>query len=189
MKQFIVLFSFAFLLSPAILPAQVPDGFKPGYIVMADGSRLEGFIKESFKSKAAVVFQQAAGKKTTYGGNAVNEVNVEGVSYISYANDFFRVIATGSKASLLQKVSDATGKVIYNGHEAAGISSGTEGRINDLFFKTSGLSGLTLVNKDNLNTVGITAFGDCPALLGTAKSGQLQFSELEKIIARYNECK
>ena len=189
MKQFIPLLALAFLITPSSLLAQAPEGFKSGYIVTADGNRLEGFIKESFKSKAAIVFQNAAGKKTTYGGNEVNEVGLEGTSYISYANDFFKVLASGHKASLLQKVSDATGKVIYNGNEAAGISSGTEGRINDLFFKTSSQSGLTLVNKDNLNNVAVTAFGDCPALLGSAQSGQLQFTELEKIITRYNECK
>lgn len=76
-------------------------------------------------------------------------------------------------------------KWIYNGNEAAGISSGTEGRINDLFIKTNGQSGLTLVSKDNLNTVAVNLFGDC-ALMDSAKAGQLQFTELEMIISRYN---
>ncbi len=190
MKQLFALTALLFLLTPFTgLKAQAPAGFSAGYIVTPDGSRQEGFIKENFKGKASFVFQNANGKKNTYGGNAVNEVNVGGTSYISYANDFFKVLAGGAKASLLQKVSDATGKVIYNGNEAAGISSGTEGRINDLFIKATGQSGLFLVNKENLNTVAVSAFGDCPALQDNAKSGQLQFTELEKIVARYNECK
>ena len=135
------------------------------------------------------MFQPATGKKVTYGGNAVNEVNIAGVSYISYANDFFKVVSSGAKASLLQKVSDATGKVIYNGSEAAGISSGTEGRISDLFVRTAGQSVLNLVNKENLNKVVDTLFADCPALLESAKSGQLQVTDMENIVARYNACK
>jgi hypothetical protein len=189
MKQLFVFSALLFLLTPFTgLMAQAPAGFTAGYVITADGSRQEGFIKESFKGKASLVFQPANGKKITYGGNAVNEVNVGGVTYISYANDFFKVIAAGAKASLLQKVSDATGKVIYNGNEAAGISSGTAGRINDLFIKTTGQSGINLVNKDNLNTVGVSLFGDCPSLLESARAGQLQFTELEKIISRYNDC-
>lgn len=190
MKKLIA-FSTLLLLSAPLtnLFAQAPAGFTAGYVITADGSRLEGHIKESFKGKAAVVFLNAAGKKVTYGGNAVNEVNIAGVSYISYANDFFKVVSTGAKASLLQKVSDATGKVIYNGSEAAGISSGTEGRINDLFVRIAGQSVPTLISKENLNTVGLTLFADCPGLLEKAKAGQLQVSELESIIAQYNACK
>jgi hypothetical protein len=190
MKQLFALSVLLFLLTPLTgLQAQAPAGFTAGHLITADGSRQEGFIKENFKGKASFVFQSANGKKITYGGNAVNEVNVGGVTYISYANDFFKVLATGTKASLLQKVSDATGKVIYNGNEAAGISSGTAGRINDLFIKTTGQSGINLITKENLNTVGISLFSDCPTLLDNAKAGQLQFTELEKIISRYNECK
>ena len=190
MKKLIAFSALLLLLTPmSNLLAQAPAGFTAGYIITADGSRLEGFIKESFKGKAAIVFQPATGKKVTYGGNAVNEVNIAGVSYISYANDFFKVVSNGAKASLLQKVSDATGKVIYNGSEAAGISSGTEGRINDLFVRTTGQSVLTLVNKENLNKVAGILFADCPALLESAKAGQLQAAELESIVARYNACK
>lgn len=190
MKKLIAFSALLLLFMPLSgLLAQAPAGFTAGYIITADGSRLDGYIKESFKGKASVVFQNTAGKKTTYGGNAVNEVNIAGVSYISYANDFFKVISSGTKASLLQKVSDATGKVIYNGSEAAGISSGTEGRINDLFVRTAGQSVLNLVNKENLNKVAGDLFADCPALLENAKAGQLQVSELENIVARYNACK
>lgn len=190
MKKRIAFSALLLLLMPlSALMAQAPAGFTAGYIVAADGSRVDGYIKESFKSKAALVFQPASGKKVTYGGNAVNEVNISGVSYISYANDFFKVVTTGAKASLLQKVSDATGKVIYNGSEAAGISSGTEGRINDLFVRLAGQSVPTLINNDNLNTVAITLFADCPALLEKAKAGQMQVTDLESIVAQYNACK
>ena len=190
MKKLIAFSSLLLFLMPlSTLMAQAPAGFTAGYIVAADGSRIDGYIKESFKSKAAVVFQPASGKKVNYGGNAVNEVNISGVSYITYANDFFKVISTGAKASLLQKVSDATGKVIYNGSEAAGISSGTEGRINDFFVRPAGQSVPTLINKDNLNTVAVTLFADCPALLEKAKAGQMQVTDLESIIAQFNACK
>lgn len=190
MKKLIAFSALLLLLTPLSgLLAQAPAGFTAGFIITADGNRQDGFIKESFKGKASFVFQPATGKKVTFGGNAVNEVNIAGVSYISYANDFFKVVSNGTKASLLQKVSDATGKIIYNGSEAAGISSGTEGRINDLFIRIAGQSVLNLINKENLNKTAGTLFADCPALLESAKAGQLQVAELENIVARYNACK
>lgn len=168
---------------------ELPAGFKSGYIITTDGTRQEGLIKESFKSKASFVFQATTGKKVTYGGNGVKEVSIGGTSYISYVNDFFKVISTGEKASLLQKMSDATGKIIYNGTDAAGISSGTEGRINDYFIKTATTQSFTLVTKANFNEVIATAFGDCTAVAESAKSKQLNYQEIEKIIKQYNECK
>ena len=39
-------------------------GYKAGTITTDDGTRKEGFIKESFKGKASLQFQSADGKKT-----------------------------------------------------------------------------------------------------------------------------
>ena len=171
------------------LLAQAPAGFTAGFVITADGTRLDGSVKESFKSKAAVVFQPATGKKITLGGNAVNEVNIGGTSYISYANDFFKVVSSGSALTLLQKVSDATGKVIYNGSEAAGISTGTEGRIGDLLIRTNGQPAPVLVSDASINSLFSNTLTACPAILTSAKAGQLKVADLEKLVAQYNSCK
>lgn len=169
--------------------AQAPAGFTAGFIITPDGTRQEGFIKEQFKGKAAFVFQPNSGKKQTLGGNAVNEVNIGATQYISYANDFFKVVTSGSKAVLLQKVSDATGKVIYNGSEAAGISSGTEGKIGDYFIRISGTSSLVLINKDNLNKQAASLMASCPAIATAAAEGKLEITNLDAIVSQYNSCK
>ncbi|MBN8685695.1 MAG: hypothetical protein J0M10_01705 [Chitinophagales bacterium] len=190
MKKYVPLFAVLLLLLPfRSLLAQSPAGFTPGYVILADGSRLDGSIKESFKSKAAIAFQPASGKKINLGANAVNEVNIGGSSFVSYANDFFKVISTGTTLTLLQKVSDATGKVIYNGAEAAGISSGTEGRIGDFLIRINGQSAPLLVTEAGINGLFSNTLTACPAIQTSAKAGQLKLADLEKLVAQYNTCK
>lgn len=186
-KTFFLLAALAALL-PGGLRAQSSDGFSTGFIILADGTRLDGNIKEQFKAKAAIQFQPATGKKTTYSAGALNEVVIGSTRYISYANDFFKVSHEGAKASLLQKVSDATGKVIYNGSEAAGISSGTEGKPGDFFIRKKGDNQMHLLSKLTLNTTAATLFADCTTLADAAKAGKLDITDLENIVARYNGC-
>ena len=169
--------------------AQAPSGFKTGYIIAADGIRKEGFIKESFKSKASIVFQSADGKKTTYTGSDINEAGVDGVVYITYLSDFFKVINNGAKVSLYQKVSDASGKVIYNGTEVVGVNTGTEGFINDHFIKTNGTNNLVLITKKNFEQVVLAHCTDCPALVESVKSDKVNYEEIEKAVQLYNDCK
>ena len=169
--------------------AQAPSGFKTGYIIAADGIRKEGFIKESFKSKASIVFQSADGKKTTYTGSDINEAGVDGVVYITYLSDFFKVINNGAKVSLYQKVSDASGKVIYNGTEVVGVNTGTEGSINDHFIKTNGTNNLVLITKKNFEQVVLAHCTDCPALVESIKSDKVNYEEIEKAVQLYNDCK
>lgn len=169
--------------------AQAPAGFKAGYIVTGDGSRQEGFIKESFKSKASFVFQSADGKKTTYAGNDIKEAGIDGTVYISYLSDFFKVISTGNKVCLYQKVSDASGKVIYNGSEVVGINPGTEGSVNDHFIKTTGAGKMMLVNKKNFEQVVTAHCADCPNLVESVKTDKVNYEEIEKAVQLYNECK
>lgn len=169
--------------------AQAPAGFKSGYVINGEGARLEGFIKESFKSKASFVFQSADGKKITYAGNDIKEAVIDGAVYISYLSDFFKVISSGNKVILYQKVSDASGKVIYNGSEVVGINPGTEGSINDHFIKTTGGSSMMLVNKKNFEQVVTAHCADCPNLVERVKTDKVNYEEIEKAVQFYNECK
>ncbi|MDZ4795220.1 MAG: hypothetical protein SGI83_13145 [Bacteroidota bacterium] len=192
MKQFfssLLLSSLAFLTSTTQSFAQVPAGFKTGYVITAEGNRLEGYIKESFKSKASFVFQSTDGKKTSYVGNDIKEAGINGVVYISYLSDFFKVISSGNKVSLYQKVSDASGKVIYNGAEVVGINPGTEGAINDHFIKTTGADNMMLVNKKNFEQVVTAHCADCPNLVESVKTDKVNYEEIEKAVQLYNECK
>lgn len=176
------------LTAPGNAQTTAPEGFTAGYIIAADGTKKEGLIKEQFSRKATFVFLPAGGKKQTLAGNEVNEVVTGGIHYISYANDFFKVISNGTKAGLLQKVSDATGKVIYNGGQATGISSGTEGRIGDFFIRMNGTPGLVLMTRETLNKQALTLLGDCPSIKEAATAGKLEITGLEAIVQQYNTC-
>lgn len=191
MKQILsslLLASIALLFHSSASYAQAPAGFKAGYIVGADGVRIDGFIKESFKSKASLVFQSADGKKTIYSGSDINEVGIEGVKYSSLLSDFFKVISTGTKVTLYQKVSDASGKVIYSGSDVVGINPGTDGSIGDHFIKVKGTEKWILVNKKNFDEVVSTNFSACSAILQSLKSKTVSYQEIEKTVQLYNDC-
>ena len=61
----------------------------------------------------------------------LNAVSINGVEYRCMMGDFFKVICDG-KISFLQKASNASGKVTYNGSEAI-LASGTAGKLGDYF--------------------------------------------------------
>jgi hypothetical protein len=168
--------------------SQAPAGFKTGYIITADNTRQEGFIKESFKSKASIVFQSAEGKKTTYRATDIRETGIDGAVYITYGTDFFKLLSAGTKASLYQKVSDASGQVIYNGSDAVGISSGTEGSIKDHFIKVGTDNNLKWITKKNFQQVLSSYCSDCTALMDSVKTNKVSYDEIEKVVQQYNEC-
>lgn len=169
--------------------AQAPAGFKTGYIILNDNTRKEGFVKENFKSKAAVIFQDTDGKKTTYSGNDIKEAGIGDITYISYSSDFFKLVSSGTKASLLQKVTDASGQIIFNGSEAVGVSSGSEGAIRDFFIRTSKDNSLHLVTKKNFLSVISTYCADCPSVTESVKNNSSSYEKLEEVIQLYNQCK
>ncbi len=192
MKHFLslILFSLclAFVHSSSVL-AQAPAGFKTGYIILNDNTRKEGFVKDNFKSKAAVIFQDADGKKTTYSGNDIKETGIEGTIYISYSSDFFKLVSSGAKASLFQKVTDASGQIIFNGSEAVGVSSGSEGAVKDFFIRTSKDNALHLITKKNFQAAISTYCADCPTVTESIKNNSTSYEKLEELIQLYNQCK
>jgi hypothetical protein len=192
MKHFLSLTLFSlclvFVHSSSAL-AQAPAGFKTGYIILNDNTRKEGFVKDNFKSKAAVIFQDADGKKTTYSGNDIKETGIEGSIYISYSSDFFKLVSSGAKASLFQKVTDASGQIIFNGSEAVGVSSGSEGAVKDFFIRTSKDNTLHLITKKNFQSVISTYCTDCPSVTESIKNNSASYEKLEELVQLYNQCK
>ena len=190
MKPFILSLIIAVSVSASVTNsfAQAPAGFKPGYIVKHDNTRIEGFIKENFASKGALYFIAGAGKKTSYAASDLKEVGIESTVYISHLTDFFKVIRAGSKASLYQKVSSTKGQVLYNGSEAIGVSAGTEGSVNDYFLGLSSERTLRLVTKQNFQQLFTTYCADCPVFVENIRANKIGYTEIEKVIESYNDC-
>lgn len=163
----------------------VPKGFKKGKIVLADGSNLQGFIKENIRSNASVVFlSEAAGKKKNYNGTELLSAQIDSTNFICINGDFFKVICTG-ELSFLQKSSDASGKPSYNGNEAI-FSNGTEGKPNDYFIYNSKSKQLRLVSKKNFDEVIAASFSGNTAAIDKAKAVNGDLSQLKEAVAIYN---
>lgn len=177
----------SFLTVPAV-NAQAPAGFVTGYIIGPDQVKVDGYVKEKFKSKAVVEFIPTGGKKTSYAASDLQEVGIETARYISFKDDFFKQVSAGNRVAVFQKVSDASGKVIYNGSQAVGVSAGTDGSIADYFIQKKGEVGLTWIGKKNLSQSLSAAFADCSSLAEQLKKDNLSYTAVPELAAQYNQC-
>ncbi|MFT3677255.1 MAG: hypothetical protein QM781_15265 [Chitinophagaceae bacterium] len=188
MKQRIGFFLIISLLTVYAAGAQAPSGYTAGYIIGPDQVKVEGFVKEKFKSKATIEFQSAAGKKSSYAASDLQEVGIAGDRYVTHKDDFFKQLSAGSRVTVFQKVSDASGKVIYNGSQAVGVSAGTDGAISDYFFRKSGDAGLTWISKKNLGQTLAVFFADCSTLAEQVRNGAPAYTAVPELAAQYNQC-
>lgn len=176
------------VLTVYVAGAQTPSGYTAGYIIGPDQAKVEGFIKEKFKSKATIEFQSAAGKKTSYAASDLQEVGIAGDRYVTYKDDFFKQLSDGTRVTVFQKVSDASGKVIYNGSQAVGVSAGTDGVISDYFLRKSGDTGLAWISKKNLGQTLAAFFADCSTLAEQVKNEAPGYTSIPDLAAQYNQC-
>lgn len=167
--------------------AQAPAGYEKGSIVHANNNKEDGFVKESMSSKGNVSFVSTSGAKKTYTVSELNGFSCKSDNFIAYSNDFYKTIAIGSKASLYQKQSNNSGKLLYNGSEAYTATT-TDGGIGDYYIQLSNSDDLVLVNAKNFETVTTKLFANCSVVLSDIKTKQLDFSRLSKIIEKYNGC-
>lgn len=155
----------AFSLSFALTNAQsVPSGYEKGSVTMANGTVLSGYVKENFRKSACISFiQEGSDKKKSLDGNEISAVSIGSVKYISISGDFFKSICE-DKLSLLQKSSDASGKLMYNGADAV-PSSGTAGKPGDYFTYNNTTNQLELIAAQNVKEVVNTSFPACKGMV------------------------
>lgn len=166
--------------------AQVPAGFQKASITLANNQQVEGTIKEGGLAKGTIQFVSASGAKKNYSAAELNALTVNGENYLALSNDFYKVLVNG-KASLLQKQSDNSGKMIFNGTEAT-IATTTEGKIGEWYLLSSN-GDLHLLGKKNFDAVLASSLADCPALLSDLKAKQISYEQLAQAIGKYNSCK
>lgn len=180
--------SFSLLLTPALLHAQteIPKGYQQGTLVLGDNTQLSGYIKDNMKRDAAVYFiAQGTADKKQYSGSELKSVTINGVQFACISGDFFKVICNGTLC-FLQKQSDASGKVTYNGANAE-FASGTEGKPGDYFIYRPGDHSLQLVSKKNMADVTATAFAGHTAALEQAKKAAGNPEALSEAVTIYNK--
>lgn len=161
--------------------------FQKGTLVTAANEKLEGNIRDLSKNKGTIVFE-TAGKKKTYTPAELSGFMLSGANYISYAGDFYKVVIPAGKAALYQRVSDNSGKMMYNGAEVVLVST-TEGKAGDFYIQSASDGKWSLVSQKNFETVSLSVFADCAAVLAEIKARQLDFAQLAKVVEHYNSCK
>jgi hypothetical protein len=164
--------------------AQIPNGFTSGTVTLNSGVTMNGYIKESFKKNSAVSFMDSTEKnKKTLSGSELNKVSIGTINYICYLGDFFKVIVEG-EMSFLEKCTDASGKISYNGSEPI-LSAGTEGKIGDhfLFEKNQ----LTLISKKTIAAMVDEKFKTSPEALIKAKTVTTNIIDLADAVSVYNK--
>ena len=179
----LVILGFAF----NFVQAQAPAGYEKGSIILANNDKADGFIKESLNAKGNISFVSASGSKKTYTVADINGFSCKNEIFIAYSNDFYKTVAIGSKASLYQKQSNNSGKLLYNGSEAYTATT-TEGGIGDYYIQLNNSDDLVYVNAKNFETVAAKLFANCSAVLADIKSKQLDYTQLSKAVEKYNSC-
>jgi len=165
---------------------EAPKGFSKGSLVLADNSTVNGYIKDKSRRDASVVLFKD-GKETIYKGSDLVSMETAAGSFICIKGDFFKVAAKG-ELNFLQKTSDASSQVTYNGSEAM-FNSGTEGAPGDYFIYNNNSKELKLVSKKNLNEVVAKSFEGYIPAVEKAKTAQTDIALLKEAVEIYNSRK
>lgn len=185
-KLALVLAIFSLTGFQSIAQTTAPEGYVPGKITLANGTALEGFIKENFKKKACVSFISAGtSKKKTYEGWDLNAVTVNGQEYVCLKGDFYTVLA-GGELYFLQKATNAEGKIAYNGTDPV-YQTTTEGSAGDYYVYNSKTLAVNLVNKSSFDNVVTAQFGTYQPALDKAKEGKDNIAQLKGAVEVYNK--
>jgi hypothetical protein len=177
----IATFCHAVLASSAM--AQTPDGFTKGSVTLANGNTINGFVKNTLKKNASIQFvETGTSKKNVYDGKQLNGVTIDNTNYMCKNGDFFSIIIDG-KINFLQKASDASSNVTYNGADAM-FNAGTEGKIGDYFVLSS--NQLKRITKKTINTFITDDLANCTAAIEKAKTINGDVSALADAVNIFN---
>lgn len=177
----------AILLAITVTAQEVPKGYTKGKLVLSDGTELNGYIKESLRSKSSLFFMQdGQSAKKTYTGAALQTAEINGNSYRCIKGDFFQVLVKGN-IDFLKKAGDASSQPSYRAGETVFIY-GTDGEPGDYFLYDNRSNQLTLVNKKNTTEVAGNSFKGCTAAIDKAKLAAGEPGNMKEAVEMYNNC-
>lgn len=183
MKVKHVFYALLMLFFTPVVAQEQPAGFVNGSVTLADGSVLTGYIKDNLKKSASVQFIDSKGSKKTYNATQVNAVRISDAGYTCISGDFFKTLSTG-KMNFLQKASNGSGTLSYNGTEAV-VSSGTDGKIGDYFVYMN--NQLKLLNKKNLEAFISQDLAVCTPAVEKAKAINGDIARLQEAVEIFNK--
>jgi hypothetical protein len=163
----------------------IPAGFIKATITLDNGDLLAGYIKENIRKSSSVIYVNEAGEnKKTYAGRDINKLTIDSNQYVCVNGDFFKVISLG-KIFFLQKASNSTGNVYYNGAEPI-VSNGTDGEIGDYFVYSN--KQLKLMNAKTVDAFINADLMTCAIAAQKAKAINGDITKLNEAIDAYNSC-
>ncbi len=162
--------------------------FLPGSFTSFSNEKTVGTVKQQFKQRGLIVFAASNGKKTPYTPNEIQGFEINGEQYISYSGDFYKVMVTGAKLNLLQKVTDNNGKIYYNGSQPITTVAVT-GKINDYYLQQIASDGFYHITAENYRTVAEQVFANNATILAAIKSNQTDYSKLAESVTKINAMK
>lgn len=167
--------------------AQSSSDFQKGTVLTAANETLDGTIRDQAAKKGTILFQSASGKKSVYSPAEIAGYNLNGSSYISYASDFYKVLVTPGKAGLYQRVTDNSGKMLYNGAEVISVTT-AEGKAGDHYIQLQADSKWIRVTQKDFEATITSIFSGCAAVTDAVKNKQLDYTQLNKLVQQYNSC-
>ena len=166
---------------------QVAD-FQNGSIIGFNGEKTTGTIKLLFKPRGGIIFSNSSGSKKLLSPNEIQGFEVNSELYTNYAGDFYKVIVSGTKLNLLQRVTDNSGKIFYNGAQAISNTS-TEGKVGDFYLQPIGVDAFWHVTEKNYTIIAESAFASCALVLAEVKAKQSTYAQLAVTVTKANACK
>ncbi len=188
MKKTAFSFVIALFFAITVFAQSNTTDFLPGSFTSFSNEKTIGTVKQQFKQRGAIIFTASNGKKTAYTPNEIQGFEMNGEQYISYSGDFYKVMVTGAKLNLLQKVTDNAGKIYYNGSQAI-ATIGVEGKLNDYYLQQTSTDGFYRITAENYKAVAETVFAGNPTILAAIKSNQTDYSKLAESVTKVNAMK
>jgi len=99
------------------LSEKLPKGFQPGYVILADSTRLQGYIRDNIRHWATVQTLQHDGRKTTWAASQLREAVIQANRYVVVEAEWYFVQESGARLNLLQKASAISDGIQFNGAE------------------------------------------------------------------------
>lgn len=187
MKKMIASLLFA-AVSFSSVEAQSGSDFQKGAVLTATNETLDGSIRDQTAKKGTILFQSASGKKTVYSPAEISGYQLNGSSFVSYASDFYKVLVAPGKAGLYQRITDNSGKMLYNGAEVISVTT-AEGKAGDYYIQLQADSKWIRVTQKDFEATAVAAFANCASVVSAIKNKQSDYTQLAKLVEQFNTCK
>lgn len=163
--------------------------YTEGYILKMDSTKLEGVIKNRWNGNAqysSVIFVSKDGKRGRYFPHEIWGYGSRVYSFASDGGSFYKLIQSGKKVQLYQRVSTSS----WSTPGAPGMGAmhyNTESE--DYYVRKVNERRFKLVKKRKFEETFAEYFGDCERLRNKIVNKETTHKDIESIVRVYNACR